>query len=187
MTDEKRMSVTETEETSLRLSRRQFSKWLVGGIGAFMASAMGIPIVGTLASAAFGKHEVATIDLGNLKDYPVGTPTVAQFTITQTDGWQRSIASRSVWIIRHSENENDVTVFNGHCTHLGCAFNWDDSGDEANQFVCPCHNGIFAADGSVVSGPPPRPLDTLPVQINDGHVVINYEDYRSGIPEKTPV
>ncbi len=187
MADEKCTPETEVEDNATRLSRRQFSKWLVGGIGAFMASAAGVPIVGTLVSAAYQEHGAAEITLGKLDEYPVGVPTVAQFTITQTDGWQRSIASRSVWVVRNSDSESDVTVFNGHCTHLGCAFNWKDSGDNAESFVCPCHNGIFTEDGAVVSGPPPRPLDTLPVQIKDGHVVINYEDFRSGIPEKTPV
>ena len=185
MADEKCTSVTEAEDNAIRLSRRQFSKWLVGGIGAFMASAVGIPIVGTIFSAALGKREATEITLGKLADYPVGEPTVAQFTVMQTDGWQRTIASRSVWIVRNSDS--DVTVFNGHCTHLGCAYNWKDEGDHANHFVCPCHNGVFAEDGAVTSGPPPRPLDTLSVQIKDGHVVISYEDFRSGIPENTPV
>ncbi len=182
MADEKRTSVT--EEPKL-LSRRQFSKWLIGGIGAFGASAAGIPIVGTIASAALGKRAAAKIQLGKLEDYPIGEPTVAQFTITQTDGWQHTIESRSVWVVRTGEDA--VTVFNGHCTHLGCAYNWDGSGEHANHFVCPCHNGIFTEDGTVTSGPPPRPLDTLPVQVKDGHVVITYEDFRPGIPEKTPV
>jgi len=185
MTDEKCTSVTEAEDNALRLSRRQFSKWLIGGIGAFVASAAGIPIIGTVASAAFTKHEAAEITLGKLEEYPIGKPTVAQFTVTQTDGWQRAIASRSVWVVRNSDS--DVTVFNGHCTHLGCAFNWKDDGDNANHFVCPCHNGIFTETGAVTGGPPPRPLDTLSTQIKDGHVVINYEDFRSGVPEKMPV
>ncbi len=186
MADEKCTPVTEAEESStIRLSRRQFSKWLVGGIGAFMSASVGIPIIGTLVSSAFQKSESNEITLGKLDEYPVGVPTVAQFTITKTDGWQRSIESRSVWVVRNSDT--DVTVFNGHCTHLGCAFNWVDSGKNAEHFVCPCHNGIFTEDGQVTSGPPPRPLDTLPVQIKNEHVVIQYEDFRSGIPEKTPV
>lgn len=185
MADEKCTPATEVEDNEVRLSRRQFSKWVVGGISAFWASALGVPIVGTLFSAAASKRQTNEITLGKLEEYLVGEPTVAQFTITQTDGWQRTIESRSVWVIRNSDT--DVTVFNGHCTHLGCAFNWNDSGDEANHFVCPCHNGIFTEDGQVVGGPPPRPLDTLPVEVKDGHVVIQYEDFRSGVPEKTPV
>ncbi len=186
MADEKCTSGTEAEKDNvIRLSRRQFSKWVVGGIGAFMGAAVGLPIAGTIASSAFEQHASNEITLGKLEEYPVNVPSVAQFTITKTDGWMRSIESRSVWVIRNSNA--DVTVFNGHCTHLGCAFNWRDSGENADHFVCPCHDGIFTEDGQVTSGPPPRPLDTLPVQIKDGHVVIQYEDFRSGIPEKKPV
>ena len=28
-----------------------------------------------------------------------------------------------------------------------------------SQFVCPCHNSLFAIDGKVIYGPAPRPLD----------------------------
>ncbi len=37
------------------------------------------------------------------------------------------------------------------CPHLGCKVYWDSVGSE---FVCPCHNGHFDADGAPVSGPP---------------------------------
>jgi choline dehydrogenase-like flavoprotein len=49
-----------------------------------------------------------------------------------------------------------VRVLDGTCTHDLCFVNWN-----ANQgvFGCPCHNAVFAADGTNVSGPPPRPLD----------------------------
>jgi len=80
-----------------------------------------------------------------------------------------------------------VTVFNGRCTHLGCAYSWRTAGSQGEQFVCPCHDGVFALDGTVAGGPPPRPLDTLPVQVDDGTVVITYQDFHLGIPEKTPV
>ena len=37
------------------------------------------------------------------------------------------------------------------CTHAGCQINSYDAG--AQQYLCPCHNSVFAADGSVVRGP----------------------------------
>jgi len=183
MTDEQ--NVTPAEEEIL-LSRRQFTKGIIGAVGAFITVATGAPVVGAVASSAFSKSQDTVVKLRKLEDYPVDEPTLAQFTITRTDGWQRTLESRSVWVIRSSQDE--VTVFNGRCTHLGCAYNWENSGDEANHFVCPCHDGIFTEDGAVTAGPPPRSLDTLPVQIaDDGTVVITYKDFRSGVPEKTEV
>jgi len=33
---------------------------------------------------------------------------------------------------------------------------------EANRLECPCHEGYFSvSDGSVLQGPPPRPLPTI--------------------------
>jgi Rieske Fe-S protein len=48
---------------------------------------------------------------------------------------------------------------------LGCRVRWVADKD---GFYCPCHNGVFAKDGSVVSGPPPRPLDRFESKVEDG-------------------
>lgn len=45
------------------------------------------------------------------------------------------------------------------CPHLGCRVHWEPSRAE---FVCPCHDGHFAADGSPVSGPPKEMGSGLP-------------------------
>jgi len=171
-----------TAEEDGRLSRRQFNKWVVGAIGGFMTAVVGVPILGAIVSPVFAKSQETIVKLHKLTDYPIDEPTLAQFTITQADGWQHTLESRSVWVLR--TNESDVTVYNGRCTHLGCAYNWKGAKED---FVCPCHDGVFALDGEVVSGPPPRPLDTLPVKIVDDQVVITYKDFRSGVPEKTEV
>ena len=42
------------------------------------------------------------------------------------------------------------------CTHLSCAVYYS---GEHDRFECPCHEGYFSVrDGSVLQGPPPRPL-----------------------------
>ena len=55
------------------------------------------------------------------------------------------------------------------CTHLGCRAAWQDN---RQQFVCPCHNGVFNTEGKVVSGPPPRPLDEFAVEIKAGNIYV---------------
>ncbi len=50
---------------------------------------------------------------------------------------------------------NQFTAYNGRCTHL-----------------------------RVLAGPPPRPLDTLPVRVDNGSVQVQYQDYRLGTPDK---
>jgi arsenite oxidase small subunit len=47
-------------------------------------------------------------------------------------------------------------AFSRTCTHAACPVFYH---PEANLLACPCHQGEYsAADGSVVAGPPPRPL-----------------------------
>lgn len=54
------------------------------------------------------------------------------------------------------------------CTHLGCLVEYSRT---RQQLVCPCHAGTFDLDGGVVSGPPPKPLKTIPFRI-DGESII---------------
>lgn len=49
-------------------------------------------------------------------------------------------------------------VFSARCTHLGCRI----TGTSDDLLVCPCHGSRFRPDGSVASGPAPRPLEPLP-------------------------
>jgi Rieske Fe-S protein len=73
-------------------------------------------------------------------------------------------------------------VYNGRCTHLGCNYSLD---AEKKVFRCPCHTGFFdLKTGAVLGGPPPRPLDTLPVKVEDGVLYAEYQDFRLGVADK---
>lgn len=56
------------------------------------------------------------------------------------------------------------------CTHAGCSISYNKSG---NDFVCPCHNGVFDTNGKVVSGPPPAPLKTYTVTKNGNVLTVS--------------
>lgn len=53
-----------------------------------------------------------------------------------------------------------ITAFSRKCTDLGCLVSWDSSRE---QFICPCHNGVYDRNGKNIAGPPPRPLDRYEV------------------------
>lgn len=55
------------------------------------------------------------------------------------------------------------------CTHLGCIVQWE---EDQQSFLCPCHAGRFTPEGNVISGPPPQPLDRLPVAVVDGSIIV---------------
>jgi Rieske Fe-S protein len=47
---------------------------------------------------------------------------------------------------------------------------WD---PDLEQIVCPCHDGFFEPlEGRVLSGPPPAPLDALPLEIIEDEIFI---------------
>jgi Rieske Fe-S protein len=43
---------------------------------------------------------------------------------------------------------------------------------DTQRFFCPCHNGVFDKTGSVVSGPPPRPLDQYETKVENDQLYI---------------
>lgn len=65
--------------------------------------------------------------------------------------------------------EKGFIAFSRICTHLGCLVEFKKT---RQYFLCPCHAGIFDADGNVVSGPPPKPLTTIPLRIDGDSIII---------------
>ena len=63
-----------------------------------------------------------------------------------------------------------LRAYSAVCTHFACVVKWD---PDLGQIVCPCHEGFFdPKDGSVISGPPPTPLEPLKVEIVDGQIFV---------------
>ena len=58
-------------------------------------------------------------------------------------------------------NDGSIRAYEQKCTHLACAVFYS---PDTDKIVCPCHKGSFdARTGSVLAGPPPRPLPHLEV------------------------
>jgi menaquinol-cytochrome c reductase iron-sulfur subunit len=95
------------------------------------------------------------------------------------DGWLKSSTIKSVWAVR--KNDDEVTIYSPLCTHLGCGFRWE---PEKQVFICPCHASVFDIEGRVLEGPAPRPLDTLPVKIENGRLWTIYKEFKAGTPRK---
>jgi menaquinol-cytochrome c reductase iron-sulfur subunit len=77
-----------------------------------------------------------------------------------------------------------LDIYSPVCPHLGCNYVWNPT---RGRFECPCHASVFALDGRVLSGPAPRPLDTLAFKVEDGVLFVRWAQFRAGVPEKTPV
>ena len=172
----------EKKVAAQEVSRRTFFTYVNVAIGAFIAALLGIPIIGAAILPALAKTKGSVVSAGSLNDFQVEQPKNVSVSITTSDGWITSKEDRGIWVVKHSESE--FTVFNGRCVHLGCAYNWYPA---QKEFICPCHGGTYTITGKVVAGPPPRPLDTLPWKIQQGNLIVTYEDFQLGIPQKVEI
>ena len=138
-------------------SRRDFIKITAGAIGGIIGLAVGLPAIAYLLDPAFKTTtKEAWIPVGKLSDIQVGKPYQFAFTRVQVNGWERTSTSHGGFVLRKSDNPTDMVILNSRCTHLGCTVNWK---EDAQAYICPCHDGKFSPDGKVLGGPPPRPLD----------------------------
>ena len=160
--------------SSNQLNRRDFVKIVTAFLGSIMAAMVGIPAVFYLISPAFRKQEAQSwVSVGPLENYPVGIPTPFSFTRTTVNGWEKTVNSYGVFILR--KDEDQVRVFSNICTHLACHVSWH---ADLQHYVSPCHDGHFDIEGNVVKGPPPRPLDEFTTKVEDRNLSILYQPFK---------
>jgi cytochrome b6-f complex iron-sulfur subunit len=134
-------------------SRRRFFYSLLLGVGAALAGAALWPMWRFLAPLEDVGERERVVLLQD--DIPVGEAHFLNFR------------GRPAVVLHRTPGE--FLAFSAVCTHLGCIIQWL---PESNEFFCPCHAGRFAPDGRVLGGPPPRPLDVLPVALSGNQILI---------------
>jgi len=106
---------------------------------------------------------------------PVGRPGTGEQTIRSATGEpidpaevpdgadvMGTLAGEKVVVLRRGAA---FTALTATCTHLGCLVRYERDSDDLR---CPCHGGRYALDGSVIGGPPSRPLRVIPVSVREG-------------------
>ena len=182
---DRRLSGSGSNENNV--GRRAFLGYAAAALSAFLAAFIATPVLGSFASPALKKLASGSWkNLGSVTKFRVGTPKSERVSLIRKDGWVTDVATSLVWVVRLGED--DFAVYNARCTHLGCLVDWAESGMAGKlgwNFYSPCHGGVFKMDdGSVLAGPPPRPLDALEHKVDKGELWVNYQDFRLGIPEK---
>jgi nitrite reductase/ring-hydroxylating ferredoxin subunit len=77
-------------------------------------------------------------------------------------------------LVRVSESE--FVAFSQKCTHLSCAVI---PRPDEGVFHCPCHEGVFdLRSGRVITGPPPRPLPRVLLDIRGDDIFATGVDAR---------
>ena len=166
------------------ISRRSFLSYITAAMGAFVATVIATPLVGAFVSPALKKTAPGQwINLGAIGTFPKQEPKMVGLTVVKQDGWVEARQPRLVWVV--AEDNNKFRIYNAQCTHLGCIVDWH---PKQKAWISPCHGGVFAfEDGGVKAGPPPRALDSLEYKIEKGDLVVNFQDFHLGTPNKKPI
>ena len=137
------------------------------GMGALSAAIVSVPILAYLFSPLIKPPKQVWRTLGSIDTFQQGKTVEVAIEDPSTLPWAGQTAKTAVWVRR--TGTSDFIVFAITCTHLGCPVNWEDG---AQLFLCPCHGGVYYADGTVAGGPPPRPLFRYETRIEGGNVQI---------------
>ena len=135
------------------VNRRQLTKFLtLGSLGMF-AGNLWILVRSWLRKAPVYPRSV----VAKAGEMPVGAVKLFQYP----KPGEQCIMIRTA--------ENAYVAYSQKCTHLSCAVFYS---REEDRLECPCHQGFFSIkDGSVLQGPPTRPLPRVILERNGDELI----------------
>lgn len=161
--------------------RRSFLGSLLALATAGVGAILSVPLVRFSLHPLLGRtSEAPWSDVGPVADFASSAaPVKVLVTVEQRDGWRKILSSKPVYVVKAADGR--LRVLSPVCPHLGCTVTWSES---RGQFLSPCHNGVFAADGTFLSGPPPRGMDELDSTIEDAQLKVRYQYFRQLVPTR---
>jgi menaquinol-cytochrome c reductase iron-sulfur subunit len=141
--------------------------------GMTAAAIIALPAVGFLVAPILRSSPRRWRAVGPVDRFDVGSTVLVSFEDASSEAWAGVAARTGAWLRRLSDNE--FIAFAINCTHLGCPVRWEEGPE---LFMCPCHGGVYRADGSVAAGPPPESLHRYAVRVRQRTVEIE----TSGLP-----
>lgn len=148
-------------------SRRSFYLTFIYGLWAIISVALAVPAAIYLLLPPRLRKGEQWVEAGDVSKIEPKVPVEMVFRKNRLDGWRLSSEKQTAWVVKLGDR--DLVAFGAQCTHLGCAYHWD---ERKSEFQCPCHNSVFSLDGKVVSGPAPRPLDRYATRIENGKLLL---------------
>jgi len=138
-------------------TRRSFLDWLLGLTALGWLGTIIYPVVRYLTPLPdSGPSGPAHLDAAEVE-----TLETKQFVIVPVAGAR---------VLVFETPDQAIHALDAKCTHEGCTVQYV-PGEEV--VWCACHNGRFAIDGRVLSGPPPKPLPRYNVtREDDGSIVV---------------
>jgi quinol---cytochrome c reductase iron-sulfur subunit, bacillus type len=168
------------------MTRREL---LLSAVNVAILSVMGmflaVPVIELFLSHVRREDEATSFfPVARLSELVPGKPVQKAVIATQRDAWTRTenVNKGSVWLVKDGAGE--IKAYSSICPHLGCIYGWN---VRDGIFVCPCHVSGFSLDGQVLKGPSPRRLDELETRIQGEEVLVRYQKFIAGIPQKKAI
>jgi menaquinol-cytochrome c reductase iron-sulfur subunit len=162
-------------------SKRSFLAALLGVGAVFVGALLSVPLIRfALFPLIRRTTELKGSPVGELSEFNSSTePVMRTIQIEQVDGWRKAVSEKAVYVSKDSQGQ--ILVLTSICPHLGCTVPWS---KEKKEFICPCHGGTFAPDGSRISGPSLRGMDTLQTTVENGQLVVQFQYFRQLVADK---
>jgi menaquinol-cytochrome c reductase iron-sulfur subunit len=159
---------------------------LSAGLGALAAAIGGVPVLAaalTPWTRPRARESGKRFAVGTTFDLEPGVPKRVDIHSSARDAWavQDDIAIGSVWLIKRGDGR--VVAFSTICPHLGCPIAYNGGA----AFHCPCHDSDFRLDGTMITGPSARPMDTLDVEVKDNVVWVRFAKFAIGSKDKQEI
>lgn len=137
-------------------SRRRWISYLLGtSLGATILSFL-YPVLRFVVPPLASEPSLSEIELD-----------VKASDIAHNSGRIVPFAGKPVLLLRTATGE--LKALAATCTHLACTVQYR---AERADVWCACHNGIYDTNGTNISGPPPRPLAKLDVNVRGEKIVL---------------
>lgn len=133
--------------------RRDFLGTTITGTAATLGVVSAYPVVRFLSPRPDPGQRIATA--GEAEKFLPGTSKTVL------------LGDKPVLVIRLDDGQ--FRAFSAICTHLQCVVAYS---AQHRQIECPCHKGVYSLEGANVSGPPPRPLQSVGVEVVNGIVTL---------------
>lgn len=142
-----------------KLPRRGFIKVINGFLATLGLTALVGPVIAYFWPAKLEEVPSEPVSLGAPDSIAVGEAKTVRF-------------GRYPAIVINTP-EKGLVAYSAVCTHFACIVKWNQAD---GVLECPCHAGYFdPLDGSVISGPPPSPLEAVRVFTEGGTLYIGGE------------
>ena len=111
---------------------------------AVMAALVGVPILGFLLAPLFRPAPNGFVEVAKVADFAVGVTKLV--SIRDPIRWRGGRANRGDRAVgsRARPRDRKCSDLQHHCTHLAVG----ELQAEAKIFLCPCHGGVYYADGT---------------------------------------